>query len=46
VGIRLMDIVHKHRAVTMPPDFRRITGDFVAIGGMVYNKYSNRIVGF
>ena len=46
VGIRLMDIVHKHGAVTTPPDFRLITGDFVTIGGLVYNKYSNRIVGF
>jgi hypothetical protein len=46
VGIRLMDIVHKHAAVTTPPTFRPITGDFVTIGGLVYNKYSNRIVGF
>jgi hypothetical protein len=46
VGIRLMDIIHKHGAVTTPPGFKPITGDFVTIGGMVYNKYSNRIVGF
>jgi hypothetical protein len=46
VGIRLMDLVRKHGAVTTPPDFRPITGDFVTIAGRVYNKYSNRIVGF
>lgn len=46
VGIRLMDLVHKHGAVTAAPAFRPIAGDFVTIGEAVYRKYSNRIVGF
>ena len=46
VGIRLMDIIHKHQAVTSGPAFAPMMGEFLTISRQVYDKYSNRIVGF
>ena len=46
VGVRLLDIIGKHRAVTAAPALAPITGDFMTISRAVYDKYSKRIVGF
>jgi len=46
VGIRLMDITRKHRAVTTSPALAPITSDFLAASRAVHDKYANRIVGF
>jgi hypothetical protein len=46
VGVRLMDIIGKHRAVTAAPALAPITGDFMTISRAVYEKYSKRVVGF
>lgn len=46
VGVRLQDIIGKHRAVTAAPALAPITGDFMTISRAVYDKYSKRIVGF
>lgn len=46
LGLRLMDIIGKHRAVTAAPALAPITRDFMTISRAVYDTYSNRIVGF
>jgi len=46
VGIRLLDIIDKHRAVTAAPALAPITRDFMTISRAVHDKYSKRIVGF
>ena len=46
VGVRLLDIIGKHRAVTAAPALAPITGEFMTISREVYDKYSKRIVGF
>jgi len=46
VGVRLLDIIAKHRAVTAEPALSPITGEFMTISRAVHDKYSKRIVGF
>lgn len=46
VGVRLLDIIGKHRAVTAAPAVAPITRDFMTISRAVHDKYSKRIVGF
>jgi hypothetical protein len=46
VGVRLLDIIGKHRAVTAAPSLEPITRDFMTISRAVHDKYSKRIVGF
>jgi hypothetical protein len=46
VGVRLLDIIGKHRAVTAAPALAPITRDFMTISRAVHDKYSKRIVGF
>jgi hypothetical protein len=46
LGVRLEDVIHKHQAAVGSPALAPIVGDFLATSRAVYDKYSNRIVGF
>jgi hypothetical protein len=46
LGVRLAEILTKHRAVLEASSMKPITGEFVSISQAVHDKYANRIVGF
>ena len=46
LGVRLAEILDKHRAVLSAPEVAPLVGDFLAISRSVHDAYANRIVGF
>jgi hypothetical protein len=46
LGVRLNDILEKHKAVLAAADLALITGEFTRLSRAVYQKYADRIVGF
>jgi hypothetical protein len=46
LGVRLAEILDKHRAVLTSPAVSAVTSEFVTISNQVHDKYANRIVGF
>jgi hypothetical protein len=46
LGVRLVEILDKHRAVLASPVAAPIAGEFVTISRAVHGAYANRIVGF
>jgi hypothetical protein len=46
LGVRLAEILDKHRAVLTAPVVTHVTADFVATSRSVHAAYANRIVGF
>jgi hypothetical protein len=46
LGVRLAEILDKHRAVLSSPVVAPLTGEFVRISQSVHDAYANRIVGF
>jgi hypothetical protein len=46
LGVRLADILEKHRAVLASPTVSPLTAEFVSISKSVHDAYANRIVGF
>jgi hypothetical protein len=46
LGVRLAEILDKHRVVLSSPLISPLTGEFVTISQSVHDAYANRIVGF
>jgi hypothetical protein len=46
LGVRLAEILDKHRAVLSSPAIAPLTAEFVRISQSVHDAYANRIVGF
>jgi hypothetical protein len=46
LGVQLVRLVEKHRAVLEAEALRPVTADFVRASRAVHDKYANRIVGF
>ena len=46
LGVRLAEILDKHRAVLSAPVLAPVVGDFLTISRSVHDAYANRIVGF
>jgi hypothetical protein len=46
LGVRLMDILEKHRATLDAAALAPVTTEFRAASGAVHDRYANRIVGF
>jgi hypothetical protein len=46
LGVRLAEILEKHRAVLASPAVNAVTADFVRTSQAVHDAYANRIVGF
>jgi hypothetical protein len=46
LGVRLNDILEKHKAVLAAPAVAPITNEFNRLSRAVYQKYADRIVGF
>jgi hypothetical protein len=46
LGVRLADILEKHRVVLASPPVSPLTAEFVSISKSVHDAYANRIVGF
>lgn len=46
LGVRLAEMLAKHRAVTENASLAPVVGAFVASSRVVHDKYANRIVGF
>jgi hypothetical protein len=46
LGVQLVDLLDKHRAVLAAPDLAPIVGEFVRASRAIEEKYANRIVGF
>ena len=46
LGIRLVDVLQKHRAVLDAPALRPVTGEFAAASRAIFDAYANHVVGF
>jgi hypothetical protein len=46
LGVRLADILEKHRAVLASPTVSPLTDEFVRVSQSIHDAYANRIVGF
>lgn len=46
LGVRLAELLDKHRRVLTAPSVQPVVTSFVTLGRAVHDKYANRIVGF